>query len=165
MKMTLPNFHFLHFGFLDTCFAFDSGFLGFVETFSCIFVGFSFGFVELLSCICVCYSFGFVDIFSCTCLWFSFGFEIFSYIFLWFSFGFVEIFSCICLWFSFGFVEMFFCICWWIFQICRDILLHLSVVEAPSPPLPLVSSQTNTGASSHSFRIILVFSILLILLN
>ena len=69
MKMTLPNFHFLHFGFLDTCFAFDGGFLGFVEIFSCICVGFSFGFVELLSCICVCYSFGFVEIFSCTCLW------------------------------------------------------------------------------------------------
>ena len=98
MKMTLPNFHFLHFGFLDTCFAFDSGFLGFVEIFSCICVGFSFGFVELLSCICVCYSFGFVEIFSCTCLWFSFGFEIFSCICLWFSFGFVEIFSCTCLW-------------------------------------------------------------------
>ena len=84
MKMTLPNFHFLHFGFLDTCFAFDSGFLGFVEIFSCICVGFYFGFVKIFSCIGVWYSFGFVEIFSCICVWYSFGF--------------VEIFSCTCLW-------------------------------------------------------------------
>ena len=34
MKITLPNFHTLHFGFLDSCLAFVGGFLGYAFVWS-----------------------------------------------------------------------------------------------------------------------------------